>query len=138
MTCFFCFQGLRWIRISCHLQEAAACYQYEGWTRMFVTLAGTDTQYLIDMLEEMFGKGPMIDPEELMTADVKAKFDVAHAEEVTFAKTTGELDPAKGTVVHPKSLPISLDFGIDSELYPENITHTEKSTKSGKMVDKFY
>ena len=103
-----------------------------------MALAGTDTQYLIDMLEEMFGEGPMIDPEELMTADVKAKFDVAHAEEVTLAKTTGELDPAKGTVVYPKSLPIVPDFSIDPELYPENITHTEKSAMSGKMVDKFY
>ena len=105
---------------------------------MFVALARTDTQYLIDMLEEMFGEGPMIDPEELMTADVRAKFDMAHAEEVTLTETTGELDPAKGTVVYPKSLPIVPDFSIDPDLYPENITCTEKSAKSGKMVDKFY
>ena len=34
---------------------------------MFVVLVGTDTQYLIDMLEEMFGEGPVVDPEELLT-----------------------------------------------------------------------
>ena len=105
---------------------------------MFVALAGTDTQYLIDMLEEMFGEDPLVDPEELLTGDVKAKFDAAHAEEAVIAQTAGDPDPATKTILYPKSLPIAPDFGLDPKLFPENIVHTEKSAKSGKMVDKFY
>ena len=73
---------------------------------MFVALAGTDTQYFIDMLEEMFGEGPLIDPEELLTGDVKAKFNATHAEEAIIAQTAGDLDPATKTILYPKSLPL--------------------------------
>ena len=105
---------------------------------MFIALVGTDTQYLIDMLEEMFRKGPPIDPEELLTGDVIAKFDAAHAEEAVMAQTAGDPDPVTKTILYPKSLPTAPNFRLDPELFPENIVHTEKSTKSGKMVDKFY
>ena len=80
---------------------------------MFIALAGTDTQYLIDMLEEMFV-------------------------EAVVAQTTGDPDPATKTILYPKSLPIAPDFRLDPELFPENIILTKKSTKSGKMVDNFY
>ena len=101
-------------------------------------MAGTDTQYLIDMLEEMFGEGPLIDPEELLTGDVKAKFVATHAKEAVIVQTAGDPDPATKTILYPKSLPIAPDFRLDPELFPENIVHTLKSAKSGKMVDKFY
>ena len=45
---------------------------------MFVALVGMDMQYVIDTLEEMFGEGPMVDPEELLTSDIKTKFEAAH------------------------------------------------------------
>ena len=48
-----------------------ARYQYEGWTHFYVALTGTDTQYIIDMLEDMFGEGPLVDPDELATSEVK-------------------------------------------------------------------
>ena len=35
-----------------------------------MALARTDTRYLLDMLEEMFGEGPLMDPEELATEEV--------------------------------------------------------------------
>ena len=107
---------------------------------MFIALAGTDTQYLIDMLEEMFGEGPLVDPEELLTGDVKAKFDATHAEEAAIAQTVRDPDPTTKTILYPKSLPIAPDFGLDFglNLLPENIICTEKSATSGKMVDKFY
>ena len=79
---------------------------------MFIALAGTDTQYLIDMLEEMFGEGPLVDPEELLTGDVKAKFDAAHAEEAVIAQTAGDPDPATKTILYPQSLPIAPDFRL--------------------------
>ena len=105
---------------------------------MFIALAGTDTQYLIDVLEEMFREGPLIDPEELLTGDVKAKLDAAHAEEAVIVQTARDPDPTTKTILYPKSLPITPDFGLDPELFPENIVHTEKGAKSGKMVDKFH
>ena len=105
---------------------------------MFIALAGTDTQYLIDMLEEMVREGPLVDPEELLTGDVKAKFDAAHAKEATVAQITEDLDPHIKTILYPKSLPLAPDFGLDPEFFPENIVRTEKSAKSSKMVDKFY
>ena len=77
---------------------------------MFIALAGTDTQYLIDMLEEMFGEGPLVDPEELLVGDVKAKFDATHAEEAAIAQTAGDPDPATKTILYPKSLPIAPDL----------------------------
>ena len=101
---------------------------------MFVALAGTDTQYLIDMLEEMFGEGPLVDPEELLAGDVKAKFNATHAKETVIAQTAGYLDPATKTILYPKSLPIAPDFGLDPELFPENIVRTEKSAKSAHFL----
>ena len=105
---------------------------------MFVALAGTDTQYLINMLEEMFWKGPLVDPEELLRANVKAKFEAARTKEETLAKAEEELYPSKGTMIYPESLPIAPNFGVDPDLYPENITRREKSFKTGKVVNKFY
>ena len=104
---------------------------------MFVALAGTDTQYLINMLEEMFGEGPLIDPEELLTRDVKAKFDAARSKEANIAQAVKDPNPTSKTILYPKPLPITPDFGLDSELFLKNIVCTEKSAKSGKMVDKF-
>ena len=105
---FFNWQGLHRICIGCHLQEAAAHYQYEGWTRMFVALARTNTQYVIDMLEEMFGDGPLVDPEELLTSDIKAKFDAAHKAEEVAAKQKGRLIQSMKLLL--SRLPLSLSL----------------------------
>ena len=64
----------------------------------------------------MFGEGPLIDPEELLTGDVKAKFDATHTEEVILSQTAGNPDPATKTILYPKLLPIVQDFGLDPEL----------------------
>ena len=45
------FQGIRHIHIGCKLQEAAAHYQEEGFSCIYITWAGT--QRLIDLLETM-------------------------------------------------------------------------------------
>ena len=106
---------------------------------MFVVLAGTDTQYLIDMLEEMFGEGPVVDPEELLTSDVKAKFKKACQAKVSTAKEAGELDlEHEIKIIKATSLPIRADFGIDPDFYPESIMVPGVSAKMGKPVDKFY
>ena len=38
------------------LQEAAACYQSEGWSHIYIACAGMDTQVLINTLESMFSE----------------------------------------------------------------------------------
>ena len=116
-----------------------AQYQYEGWIRMFVALAGTDTQYIIDMLEEMFGEGLTVDPEELLTSDIKAKLAEAHKTEEEVAIKEGELDHKhEVTIIKPTSLPINADFDIDSDLFPKSVPVPGKSVKTGKLVNKFY
>ena len=41
------------------MQEVVAKYQEEGFSRIYIACAGTNTQKLINLLESMFG-----DPEE--------------------------------------------------------------------------
>ena len=128
---------MRCIRIGCRLHEAAARYQYEGWTQMFVALVGTDTQYMIDMLEEMFGEGPLVDPKELLTSKVKAKFESACEAEKEAAKVEGEMDPSSTvTVIKAKSLPVASDFGINPELYLKSYAVPGISSTTGKEVNK--
>ena len=98
---------------------------------MFVALAGTDIQYIIDMLEEMFGEGPTVDPEELLPSDIKAKLAEAHKIK-EIAKKEGELDPKhKVTIIKPTSLPINADLGIDPDLFPKSVPIPGKSVKTG-------
>ena len=75
---------------------------------MFVALARTNTQYVIDMLEEMFGDGPLVDPEELLTSDIKAKFDAAHNAEEVAAKQKGRLIQSMKLLL--SRLPLSLSL----------------------------
>ena len=102
---------------------------------MFIALAGTDTQYLINMLVEMFGEGPLVDPEELLTSNIKAKLEKAHQDKVSTAKEAGEHEIK---IIKATSLPLRADFGIDPDFYPESITVPGVSAKTGKPVDKFY
>ena len=67
------FQGIRRIQISCKLQEAATKYQYEGFSRIYIACASTNTQKFIDMLESMFGDFDPddLDPQQLETDATK-------------------------------------------------------------------
>ena len=42
--------------MGCKLQEVAAKYQYEGFSRIYIACTGTNMQKLIDLLETMFGE----------------------------------------------------------------------------------
>ena len=66
---------------------------------MFMALVGTNMQYIINMLEEILGEGPMVDPEELLTSDIKAKFEAACQTEGKIAKVEGEMDPEHKTTI---------------------------------------
>ena len=87
----------------------------------------------------MFGEGPTVDPEELLTSDVKAKLAEAHKTKEEVAKKEGELDPEyEVTIIKPTSLPINADFGIDPDLFPKSVPIPGKSAKTGKPINKFY
>ena len=52
---FALLQGLRKIRISQKLHELGAKWGYDGWTHFHLALSGTNTQWVIDTLEGIFG-----------------------------------------------------------------------------------
>ena len=106
-------QGIRWIQISCRLQEVAAKYQGEGFQRIYITLAGSNTQKLIDLLESMFRDTDIedLDPENLETSKVKdLRQTAAQAEEASVSKEHGPIPSDGITRVTVRSTPVP--FGI--------------------------
>ena len=98
------------------------------------------TQYIIDMLEDMFSEGPLVDPDELATSDVKKQQEEALQAKKEVAEAAGEHDPSATTkfvVIH--ALLIPLEYGFNPDLYPAINLVTELSTKKpGTQVTKFY
>ena len=71
------------------------------------------------MWEEMFGEGPLMDPEELATEEVKKAREEALKEEKMVAEAAGEHNPSVSTkYVIVQALPVPLEFGIDPDLCP--------------------
>ena len=119
------------------MQEADHKYNYEGWTRIYLACAGTDTQHLIDMLESMFGDGPKVDPEDLDTKGVKEIQAEAEKAEKEAAEQVG-VSPGTGKNVIVTSLSITPKHGINIELIPELVTVRKWSVSKNKKVDKLY
>ena len=92
------------------------------------------------MLEEMCSKGPLMDPEELATEEVKKAREEALKEEKKVAEAAAEHNPSVSTkyVIVP-TLPVPLEFGIDPDLCPGVNPIMEPSVKKpGEKVTKFY
>ena len=128
--------------MGCKLQEAAAKYQYEGFSRIYIACTGMDTQKLIDLLETMFGEMDIedIDLSEMemeTTRDLCKEAEVAEA--ASTAVETGATSKDKTMRVYVTSLPVSLEFGIPSQNLPETESIKERSSKNpAKKVTKFY
>ena len=128
--------------MGCKLQEVAAKYQYEGFSRIYIACAGTDTQKLIDLLETMFREMDIedIDLSEMeteTTRDLRKEAEVAEA--ASTAAETGVTSKDKIMRVYVTSLPVPLEFGIPSQNLPETESIKERSTKNpAKKVTKFY
>ena len=106
-------QGIQRIQIGCRLQEAAAKYQGEGFQRIYIALAGSNTQNLIDLLESMFGGADIedLDPENLETSKVKdLRQATAQAEEASVSKEHGPIPSDGITCVPIRSTPMPLEF----------------------------
>ena len=131
------FQRLQRIRIGSNLQEALAKYNYEGWMRIYLACAGTNTQRLINMLESMFRDGPKIDPEELDTEMVKETHAEAQKAEEEAAKKEGT-EPATNKSLIITKLPLVPKHGIDSDYWSNLVTVTECNHKKNKKVEKLY
>ena len=127
--------------MSCRLQEAASKYQYEGFSRIYVACAGTNTQRLID-LETMFGD---MDMDDINLSELEAETTQnlhKEAETVEAASTaieTGAISKDKIMRVYVTSLPVPPEFGIPPQSLPEMENVKEKSVKNlAKKVMRFY
>ena len=97
--------------MGCKLQEVAAKYQYEGFSRIYIACAGTDMQKLIDLLETMFGEMDIedIDLSEMETETTRdLRKEAEAAEAASTAVETGAISKDKTMRVYVTSLPVSL------------------------------
>ena len=128
--------------MGCKLQEVAAKYQHEGFSRIYIACTGTDTQKLINLLETMFGEMDIeyIDLSEMETETTRDLHKEAEtAEAASTVVETGATSKDKMTRVYVTSLPVPLEFGIPSQNLPETESIKERSSKNpAKMVTKFY
>ena len=143
MSISFSFiQGIRRIQTGCKLQEAAAKYQYEEFSRVYIACAGTNMQKLIDLLETMFGEMDIedIDLSEMETETTQNLCREAEAAEAaSTAVEIGATSKDKTMRVYVTSLPVPLEFRIPSQNLPETESIKERSSKNpAKKVTKFY
>ena len=142
MISLFLIQGLHRIWIGCKLQEAAAKYQTEGFSRIYITCMGTDTQKLIDLLETMFGDldPEEVDPEQLESETTKAlRQEAAKAEETAVTAMHGPILADQVTRVPITMASLPAEFGIPPESLPETESVKEASSiNPAKRVTKFY
>ena len=128
--------------MGCKLQEVAAKYQYEGFSRIYIACTGTNTQKLIDLLETMFGEMDIedIDLSEMETDTTRELHKEAEAAEAaSTVAETGATSKDKIMRVYVTSLPVPLEFGIPSQNLPETESIKERSSKNpAKKVTKFY
>ena len=124
------------------MQEAAAKYQNEGFTRIYVACAGTNTQKFINLLETMFGD---LDIDDVNISVLETETTKGLCKEAEAAETasviakTGAIPKDKIMKVYVTSLPIPREFGIPADSLPETKNMKEKSTKNpSKKVTKFY
>ena len=124
------------------MQEAAAKYQYEGFSRMYIACAGTNTQRLIDMLESMFGDVDEddMDPQQLETEETKAQcHEAARAEEASISKEHGAIPEDKITRVIVWSTPVPIECGIPIISIPESESvKVPSAANPAKKVSCFY
>ena len=117
------FQGIRRIQIGCKLQEAATKYQYEGFSRIYIACAGTNTQKFIDMLQSMFGDFDLddLDPQQLKTDTMKNLcWEAGQAEEASVSKEHGAISKDKITRIVVRTTPVPIECGIPTISVPES------------------
>ena len=86
LSYFLYFQGLRKIRLGARLNKAAARYSREGWDQFYLAITGTNCNYVLDLLCELFGDPNLIELKDLdEPATKKARTEAAEYEEQALA-----------------------------------------------------
>ena len=124
------------------MQETTAKYQYEGFSRIYIACARTNTQKLIDMLESMFGDvdEDNMDPQQLETKETKAQHrKAAWAEEAAISKEHRAIPEDKITRVIVRSTPVSTECRIPLISIPESENvKVPSAANPAKKVSHFY
>ena len=129
------------IQVGCKLQEVAAKYQYEGFSRIYVACTGTNTQHFIDLLETMFRDMDLkdIDITKLETEATKELHRQATKAEEDSISVHSPIPKDKVTWVLITSIPIPNEFRIPAKSLPETENVKEKSAKNpAKKITSYY
>ena len=139
---FYLKEGIYHIQIGCNVQEAAARYQNEGFSRIYMACTGSNMQKFIDLLETMFGDLDIddIDILELETKTTKGLHEEAEmAETASIVAETEAIPKDKITKFYTTSLRLPHEFGIPPDSLPKTENVKERSTRNpAKKVKKFY
>ena len=133
-------QGLCHIWIRCRLQETATKYQGEGFSHIYVACTGTNTQCLINFLETMFGDLDEPDLEDLETAAAQAiSSEAAATERANVEASEGPIPADKVMWVIMKSLPVTMELGLETNMQPETDPIKKMSKRDPKeKITHFY
>ena len=136
---FLYFQGLHKIQLDAKLNEAAARYSREGWDRFYLAITGTDCNYVLDLLCELFGDPNPIELKDLdEPAKKKAHTEAAEFEEQALA-SEGVQDTSVETIVYPTG-PLNYSIGVDIKHHPRQEISKFTSSSTGNLVNhtKYY
>ena len=136
---FLYFQGLRKIQLGTKLNKAAARYSRKGWDRFYLAVAGTDCNYMLDLLCELFGDPNPIELEDLdEPAKKKARTEAAEFEEQALA-SEGVQDISVETIMYPTG-PLNYSIGVDVKYCPRQEISEFTSSSTGNLVNctKYY
>ena len=135
MSYFLYFQGLRKIRLGTKLNEAAARYSREGWDRFYLAVAGTDCNYVLDLLCELFGDPNPIELEDLdEPAKKKTRTRAAKYEEQALA-SEGVQDTSVETIVYPTG-PLNYSLSVDVNYHPRQEISEFTNHSTGNLVNR--
>ena len=135
LSYFLYFQGLRKIWLGAKLNEAAARYSREGWDQFYLAVTGTDCNYVLDLLCELFGDANPIELEDLdEPAKKRAHTEAAEFEEQALV-SEGVQDTSVETIVYPTG-PLNYSLGIDVKYCPRQEISEFTNRSTGNLVNR--
>ena len=135
LSYFLYFQGLRKIRLGAKLNEAAARYSRKGWDWFYLAVAGTDCNYVLDLLCELFGDPNPIELEDLdEPVKKKTRTRAAEYEEQALA-SEGVQDTSVETIVYPTGL-LNYSLSVDVNYHPRQEISEFTNRSTGNLVNR--
>ena len=102
------------------LNEAMACYSWEGWDCFYLVVAGSDCNIILDMFSKLFGPPSWVELEDFYEPSKKRACTEAAAFEEAVLKQEGVLDTSKVKTVYPTSTTMSYTIGVPADYFPTN------------------